>query len=50
MTPVIFQADTCKNGDLVSVKINSFNKKNLFGTFQFNKVKAAYFCENKSTK
>ncbi len=41
MTPVIFQADTCKNGDLVSVKINSFNKKNLFGTFQFNKVKAA---------
>ena len=41
MTPVIFQADTCKNGDLISVKINSFNKKNLFGTFQFNKVKAA---------
>ena len=42
MTPVIFEADNCKIGDIVSVKITSFNQKNLFGIFKNNnKVKAA---------
>ena len=34
MTPVIFEADNCKPGELVNVKIMSFNKKNLFGIHQ----------------
>ena len=42
MIPVIFEADDCKTGDLVNVKITSFNQKNLFGIFKNNnKVKAA---------
>ena len=41
MTPVIFEADNCKIGELTNVKITSFNKKNLFGIYKVNKVKAA---------
>ena len=41
MTPVIFQSDNCKPGQLASVKITSFNKNNLFGFHKNNKVKAA---------
>ena len=41
MTPVIFETNNCKAGELVKVKITSFNKKNLFGIYKTNKVKAA---------
>ena len=41
MTPVIFDSDDCAPGDLVDVKINSFNKNNLFGFSNSNKVRAA---------
>ena len=41
MTPVIFEADECKIGELINVKITSFNQKNLFGTYKTNKIKAA---------
>jgi len=41
MTPVIFEADNCKIGELANVKITSFNQKNLFGIYETNKVKAA---------
>jgi len=41
MTPVIFETNNCKAGELVKVKITSFNKKNLFGIYITNKIKAA---------
>ncbi len=41
MTPVIFEADTCSVGELINVKITSFNRKNLFGIYKINKIKAA---------
>jgi tRNA-2-methylthio-N6-dimethylallyladenosine synthase len=41
MTPVIFDSDNCKPGELVNVKITTFNKKNLFGFHKTNKNKAA---------
>ena len=41
MTPVIFESNNCQPGELVNVKITSFNKKNLFGFHKNNKVKAA---------
>ena len=41
MTPVIFEANNCQPGELANVKITSFNKKNLFGTYITNKIKAA---------
>ena len=41
MTPVIFETDNCKIGELVNVKITSFNQKNLFGIYKTNKMKAA---------
>ena len=41
MTPVIFESDNCKPGELVNVKITSFNRNNLFGFHKINKVKAA---------
>ncbi len=41
MTPVIFETDNCKIGELASVKITSSNQKNLFGIYKTNKVKAA---------
>ncbi len=33
MTPVIFEGEKCKSGDLVKVKITSFNQNNLFGFY-----------------
>ena len=39
--PVIFDEDDFKIGDLITVKISSYNKNNLFGVFTKNKVKAA---------
>lgn len=36
MTPVIFVSDKCKNGDIINVKINSFNQNNLFGFHKIN--------------
>ena len=41
MTPVIFEGNDCKPGELVNIKITSFNKKNLFGIYNSSKVKAA---------
>ena len=41
MTPVIFESDNCKPGELASVKITSFNYNNLFGFHKTNKVRAA---------
>ena len=41
MTSVIFEADNCKLGDLINVKITSFNQNNLFGLYKMNKVRAA---------
>jgi tRNA-2-methylthio-N6-dimethylallyladenosine synthase len=41
MTPVIFDADNCKPGELIKVKINSFNFNRLFGFYKSNKEKAA---------
>ena len=41
MTPVIFEANNCELGDLINVKITSFNQKNLFGFYKNHKVKAA---------
>ena len=40
MNPVILEAENCKIGELIDVKITSFNQKNLFGIYN-NKVKAA---------
>jgi len=41
MTPVIFEASSCEIGELLDVKIESFNHNSLFGYFKTNKVKAA---------
>ena len=41
MTPVIFESDDCKPGELVEVKIASYNQKNLFGSNKNEKEKAA---------
>jgi len=41
MIPVIFESDNCSPGELVNVKITSFNKNNLLGFHKTNKVKAA---------
>jgi len=41
MIPVIFETDSCSVGELVNVKITSFNQKNLFGVHKINKIKAA---------
>ena len=41
MTPVIFQSNNSKPGELVSVKITSFNQNNLFGFHKNTKVQAA---------
>jgi len=39
--PVIFEGGNCKIGDLITVKINSYNQNNLFGLYTKSKVKAA---------
>jgi len=41
MTPVIFQSDNCKNGEIVNVKITSFNRNNLFGVRKINSSEKA---------
>ena len=41
MIPVIFESDNCKPGELVNVKITSFNQNNLFGFHKSHKMKAA---------
>ena len=41
MTPVIFESDNCKSGELINVKISSFNRNNLFGIHPSHKFKAA---------
>jgi len=41
MTPVIFESDNCNPGELVEVKITSYNQKNLFGSDKNEKEKAA---------
>ena len=41
MTPVIFESDNCQPGELIDVKITSFNHSNLFGFHKNNKIKAA---------
>ena len=41
MTPVIFDAEKCKPGEIVNVKITSFNQKNLFGFYKTNNANAA---------
>ena len=41
LIPVIFKAKNCKPGELVDVKITSFNQKNLFGIYNTSKIKAA---------
>ena len=41
MTPVIFESENCKPGELGNVKITTFNQKNLFGYHKANKEKAA---------
>ena len=41
MTPVIFEASSCEIGELLDVKIKSFNHNSLFGYFKTNKAKAA---------
>ena len=41
MTPVVFESDSCKPGDLINVKINSFNQNSLFGHKKINKTIAA---------
>ena len=41
MTPVIFESNRCKTGDLIRVTINSSNQNNLFGEHKSSKFKAA---------
>ena len=41
MTPVIFDSNNCMPGEIVTVKVQSFNSRNLFGTHKPDKVKAA---------
>ena len=39
MTPVIFKSENCKSGELINVKISSFNQNNLFGVHFDHKFK-----------
>jgi len=41
MTPVIVDSEKSKPGEIINVKITSFNQKNLFGFQQTNEIKAA---------
>ena len=41
MTPVIVEGDECKPGELIDIKITSFNQNNLFGFYKTNKERAA---------
>ena len=41
MTPVIFQSNFCKKGEIIDVKINSCNRNNLFGIHKINSSERA---------
>ena len=41
MTPVLFESNRCKPGDLIQVVITSSNQNNLFGEHKNSKFKAA---------
>ena len=41
MTPVIFESNSCKIGELVDIKVTSYNTSNLFGVHRNNNEKAA---------
>ena len=41
MTPVIFKSQNCKPGELISVKITSYNRNNLFGYQKIDKKEKA---------
>jgi len=41
MTPVKLESKSCKPGELVNVKIKSYNQNSLFGYESTNKNKAA---------
>ena len=41
MNSVKFKSDNCKPGELINVKITSFNKNSLFGFHMKNEVQAA---------
>ena len=41
MKPVIFESNKCFPGEIVKVKINSFNRNNLFGQHNIDKIRAA---------
>ena len=41
LTPVVFESDNCHSGEVISIKITSFNNNTLFGSHKINKVKAA---------
>tara|TARA_B100000686_G_scaffold352288_1_gene453758 strand:- start:1633 stop:2931 length:1299 start_codon:yes stop_codon:yes gene_type:complete len=41
MTPVIFESNNCKIGELVDIKVTSYNTSNLFGVHRNNNEKAA---------
>ena len=40
-TAVIFESENCRPGDLINVKITSFNKNGLFGFHKSKDEKAA---------
>ena len=41
MTPVIFESSDCNPGEIVNVKIKSFNKNNIFGSHKVTEFRAA---------
>ena len=41
MTPVIFDSNCCLPGEIVDVEIISYNRTNLFGLHNTNKIEAA---------
>ena len=41
MTPVKFESNKCKPGELVNVKITSFDQNSLYGIHKIHNVKAA---------
>ena len=41
MIPVIIESGSCKPGEIINVKISSFDKRKLFGLHENNKIKAA---------
>ena len=39
MTPVVFESKQCEPGQLINVKITSFNQKGLFGLHNKSEIK-----------